>query len=630
MTKSLWVRQTAYTVVVVAVVAVALTGTEVVSSYHAERTRLQEFGNHLIGSFHDAAARAAFHVDQLQAEAVVEGLMNFEELQYVDISTDLNAVLARRTRQHDESGEDSLAAWLFSDVTKFKRALTVDRSEFVSGRRSADSIDVDAVGSIEVRLDPAVVGHIFASNVRSRVIVLAIEFLILGAALAYIFYLTTTKPLVNIAAQLGEIDPHGSELDRLKLLKSHRDDELGLVVDRINELLRKIDEQQADLIHREKIAALGSMLAEVAHELNNPLAVVTAQAELLAETATDEKTRERAQKILRPAKRSASIVRKFLSLARQRKIEKSVLDARRLISESVEMLNYQFAKRNISIKTDVDPDVGRIWGDGAQLGQVLINILMNAQQSMTGADGDKEITIVAGPGNAHGSVAITVTDTGPGVPGEIRHKIFDHFFTTKPEGRGTGLGLAFCKSVIEAHGGTIDVKGVEPHGAEFVIELPSTTRAEENVLGRAHPRRSLCKLRVLVVDDEEPLATSIAEVLSHYGHSPTTAFSADQAIDRLAGADFDVILADVHMPGEDGMDFYRRVLAMDKTMAERFVFVTGDALDPRLIAFFEEQQRPHINKPFELRELITVIERLSLAPRTIQSPKVDPEARFSA
>jgi hypothetical protein len=132
MTKSLWVRQTAYTVVVVAVVAVALTGTEVVSSYHAERTRLQEFGNHLIGSFHDAAARAAFHVDQLQAEAVVEGLMNFEELQYVDISTDLNAVLARRTRQHDESGEDSLAAWLFSDVTKFERALTVDRSELMS------------------------------------------------------------------------------------------------------------------------------------------------------------------------------------------------------------------------------------------------------------------------------------------------------------------------------------------------------------------------------------------------------------------------------------------------------------------------------------------------------------------
>ncbi|MGI9225582.1 MAG: hybrid sensor histidine kinase/response regulator [Woeseiaceae bacterium] len=628
MTKSLWVRQTTYTVIVVAVVAIALTGTEIMSSYHGERARLQDFGNQLIDSFYDAAARAAFHVDRLQAEAVIEGLMKFEELQYVSISTDLDTVLARRTRQRSGPGEDRLAVWLFSDIANFQRTLTIDRSEFVSGQQLVGG--PVPVGRIELSADSAVIGHSFVSNIRTRIIDLAIELLVLGTALAYIFYLTTTKPLVNVAEQLGEIDPHGSELARLSHLESHSDDELGLVVDRINELLRRIDEQQADLIHREKIAALGSMLAEVAHELNNPLAVVTAQAELLSETAADEKTRERAHKILRPAKRCASIVRKFLSLARQRKIEKSVLDVRRLIGESVEMLNYQFAKRNIRVKTEIDPDVARIWGDGAQLGQVLINILINAQQSLAGADGDKEISICAGPGKGVESVAISVTDTGPGIPAEIRHKIFDHFFTTKPDGRGTGLGLAYCKSVVEAHGGTIAARYVRPHGAEFVIELPSTARAEESTPARARPGQSLSALRVLVVDDEEPLATSIAEVLSRYGHLPTTAFSASQAIDRLAGADFDVILADVHMPDEDGMDFYRRVLAMDKTMAERFVFVTGDALDPRLTAFFEEQRRPHINKPFELRELIAVIEQVLLAPRTLEVPDVGRGAGYSA
>jgi signal transduction histidine kinase/ActR/RegA family two-component response regulator len=630
MTKSLWVRQTAYTVIVVAVVAMAITGTEIVSSYYDERARLHDFGNQLIDSVYDSAARAAFHVDRLQAEAVIEGLMNFEELQYVSISTDLDAVLARRTGLLDESAEDTLAVWLFSDIARFQRTLTIDRSEFISGQQRVDSGGVVSVGSIEVWADPAVVGHSFASNIRARIIDLAIEFLVLGTALAYIFYLTTTKPLVNVAEQLGKIDPHGLELDRLEQLKSHRNDELGLVVDRINELLRRIDEQQADLIHREKVAALGSMLAEVAHELNNPLAVVTAQAELLAETATDEKTRERADKILRPAKRCANIVRKFLSLARQRKIEKSVLDVRRLIGDSVEMLNYQFAKRNIRIKTEIDPDVARIWGDGAQLGQVLINILINAQQSLIGTDGDKEISVIARLGNGGESVIISVTDTGPGIPGDIRHKIFDHFFTTKPEGRGTGLGLAFCKSVVETHGGTIVMKDVRPHGAEFVIDLPNTTRADVNVIGRAHPDQSLSALRVLVVDDEEPLATSIAEVLTRYGHTATTAFSSEQAMARLDGMEFDVILADVHMPGEDGMDFYRRVLAMDKTMAERFVFVTGDALDPRVIEFFEEQRRPYINKPFELRELIAVVEQVLLAPKTLQTPNVNPEARFSA
>jgi signal transduction histidine kinase/ActR/RegA family two-component response regulator len=617
-------------VVVVAVVAVALTGTEVVSSYHGERDRLLQFGTHLIDTFEDAAARAAFHVDQLQAEAVVEGLINFDELQYVDISTDLNAVLARRTRQHDEFGEDPLAAWLFSDVTKFERVLTVDRSEFVSGSQRTDNEGIVSVGTIEVWVDPIVVGHTFTSNIRARIIDLAIEFLILGTALAYIFYLTTTKPLVNVADQLGEIDPQGSELARLEKLKSHRDDELGLVVDRINELLRRIDEQQADLIHREKIAALGSMLAEVAHELNNPLAVVTAQAELLAETATDQKTLERAHKILRPAKRSASIVRKFLSLARQRKIEKSVLDARRLIGESVEMLNYQFVKGNIRIETDIDSGVARIWGDGSQLGQVLINILMNAQQSLSGIDGDKVISVAARPGKNGESVRIAVTDSGPGIPLEIRHKVFDHFFTTKPEGRGTGLGLAFCKSVVEAHGGTIKVENAEPHGARFVIELPSTARTEEKAHGSVHLDHPLSALQVLIVDDEEALASSMAEVLSRHGHSATTAFSSEQAIALLDGANFDVILADVHMPGEDGMDLYRRVLAIDKTMAERFVFVTGDSLDPTLIDFFEEQQRPYLNKPFELRELITVVERVLLTPKTMQAPYKNEKARHSA
>ena len=111
MTKSLWVRQTAYTVIVVAAVAIALTGTEIMSSYHGERARLQAFGNQLIDSFYDAAARAAFHVDRLQAEAVIEGLMKFEELQYVSISTDLNTVLARRTRQLSDTGENRLAVW---------------------------------------------------------------------------------------------------------------------------------------------------------------------------------------------------------------------------------------------------------------------------------------------------------------------------------------------------------------------------------------------------------------------------------------------------------------------------------------------------------------------------------------
>ena len=332
-------------------------------------------------------------------------------------------------------------------------------------------------------------------------------------------------------------------------------DELGLVVARTNDLLLKIGEQQADLVHREKIAALGSMLAEVSHELNNPLAVVMAQAELLAETAPDQATRDRAQKILRPAMRSANIVRKFLTLARQRKIEKTVLDVRRLINESVDMLNYQLANRSIVVSIEFQTGVGRIWGDGSQLGQVLINVLMNAQQALSDIEGRREIKIRTFEIPDRESVAISISDNGPGIPESIHPKIFKHFFTTKPEGRGTGLGLSYCKSVVEGHGGSITIRNAEPRGTEVVIELPGTTQPEEQVGGRAHPAQSMTSLHVLVVDDEVGLSVSIAEILSKHGHSAVTVTSAEDGMRQLDSESFDVILADIHMPGTDGMQF---------------------------------------------------------------------------
>ncbi len=607
-THSLWVRQTAYTVLVIAAIAIAVAGFDMVSKYNDENTRLQQFANHLIDSFYDATARAAFHVDPLQADSVIEGMMQFEELQLVSIRTDLGTALATRERTTDSAATDRLAIWLFSEMVSYDRELVVDRSDFVTGQQHSSGGATVVVGHIRITLDPTVIGGSFVTSVRRRSFELIIEFLILGAALGFIFYMTTTKPLVEVADRLGDINPHGMELERLRHSKSHRHDEFGLVVDRINDLLGKIDEQKANLIHREKIAALGSMLAEVAHELNNPLAVVTAQAELLAETATDDKTRNRAEKILRPARRSADIVRKFLSLARQRQVEKEVLNVDELINESLDMLKYQLDKRSIAVNFEIDPGAAKVWGDKANLGQVVVNIIVNAQQALTRMDGEKNIGIGVRVDDVAEKITISFADNGPGISPEIRDKVFDHFFTTKPEGRGTGLGLAFCKSVVEDHGGTIVVNAVEPRGTNLVITLPRTRKVRESV--RLNPKADDFPkaLKVLVVDDEETLATSIAESLSRSGHQPSTAFSCEQALLRLVDTDFDVILADVHMPGGDGLEFYRRVFANDERMAKRFVFVTGDSLDPRLAQFFEEERRPHINKPFELSDLVSIVE----------------------
>ena len=144
--QSLWFKQTVYTIVVVAIVAIVMASIEIVTSYHDERERFQKFGNQLIDSISDAAARAAFHVDDRQAMIVVDGLMRYDELQSAVITTDLGHVLARRDKANDGSATNRIADWLFSDVTLFEHELSVDRSEFVSSVQLSDDGDNTAVG----------------------------------------------------------------------------------------------------------------------------------------------------------------------------------------------------------------------------------------------------------------------------------------------------------------------------------------------------------------------------------------------------------------------------------------------------------------------------------------------------
>ncbi|MEH6518941.1 MAG: hybrid sensor histidine kinase/response regulator [Halioglobus sp.] len=610
MAHSLWLRQTVYTVVVVVLVTTVTACIEIFNSYQNEHQRHKQFGIDLIESFSDTAARAAFHVDKLQAQTVVDGVMQYALFDEVRISTELGTVLARQSRETKPSTIDYASEWLFSDVTSFKRELIVDRANFISGGQLQAAGGKVKVGEIEIHANASVIGHSFIKGVIERVRDLLIESLVLAAALAFIFHRSITKPLASVAEQLGATNPRGGSLANLQTPANQEHNEIGLVVARTNELLNQIDEQQEEMLQREKVAALGSMLAEVAHELNNPLAVVTAQAELLAETALDTKTQERAQKILRPAMRCAGIVRKFLTLTRQRKIEKSALDAEILINESIELLSYQLSKSEIKVCTDIPTDLIKIWGDGAQLSQVLINLVINSQQALMTVKGDREITISARSDAEDHRVCISVIDNGPGIAPEIREKVFKPFFTTKPLDRGTGLGLSFCRSVVQAHGGKISLRDVEPHGTEVVVEVPGTTSAASIEPVRTQSGRTSTTAHVLVVDDEESLAASISDVLIRYGHTAVTAFSAEQAMGVLRSENFDTIIADIHMPGTNGMEFYRNACALNSTLAEKFIFITGDALDQTVRQFFAVENRPHLNKPFEISELIDAIESL--------------------
>ena len=372
----------------------------------------------------------------------------------------------------------------------------------------------------------------------------------------------------------------------------------------------KIEAQRDALIHREKIAALGSMLAGVAHELNNPLAVVMAQAELLAETATDQKSRDRADKILKPAERCSRIVRTFLALARQREIKKTSLKIECLIEEVRELLEYQFKTNNIELTIDIPSDIPDVLGDEDQLSQVLMNLLINSQQALTEKTGQRKVGLRVAKVSEQ-SIAIKISDNGPGIPKSIQEHIFEPFFTTKPEGQGTGLGLSYCQSVVERHGGNIFVDKAQNSGATISVEIPiglvevkTDEQLEPKIVG------SGSKFRVLVVDDEARLLETMVEQLQLMGYSAVGYPGATEAMDAILNRDFDIVITDIRMPGVDGPTFYGEVCAQKPELKDRFIFVTGDSLNEHASHFIKNNNAPCVYKPFKMEDLDTAIREI--------------------
>ncbi|HMB76332.1 MAG TPA: PAS-domain containing protein, partial [Kiloniellaceae bacterium] len=238
-------------------------------------------------------------------------------------------------------------------------------------------------------------------------------------------------------------------------------------------------ERQSEIVHQsEKLSALGGLLAGVAHELNNPLSVVVGQTLLLKETSRDATVLSRAEKIGSAADRCARIVRTFLAMARQQPARSENIDVNAAIESAMEVTGYAIRSSDIDVSLRLGKDLPSVWGDPDQLGQVFSNLLINAQQALTDFDGRRKIKVTTRYDRKKDFVVVKIADSGPGVPHDIRSRIFEPFFTTKEPGGGTGIGLAFCHRVVEAHGGVIRVESTPGEGASFFIRLPASGRAK--------------------------------------------------------------------------------------------------------------------------------------------------------
>lgn len=355
--------------------------------------------------------------------------------------------------------------------------------------------------------------------------------------------------------------------------------------------------RQREVLHQaEKLGALGEVLAGVSHELNNPLSVLVGQAAILLETAPDAAVRRRAERMAEASARCARIVKSFLAMARQQPAAFGRLDLAAIAREALAAAGPEIEAAGASVTLDLPEGGAPTAGDREQLRQVIVNLLTNAAQAMADRPGPRRIALALRLDAEAGLARLSVADTGPGVPERIASRIFEPLFTTKA-GKGSGIGLALCHRLVTAHGGAIALDQAYRDGARFVVELPLAPMAGGETAMAAPAPRSDART-VLVVDDDEEVLRTTAELIEMDGHRALLARSATEALRLLAGDAPDIVFSDVRMPDIDGLELYGLMVARRPELAERVIFATGDALRPDVARAIAEIGRPCLEKPF--------------------------------
>jgi signal transduction histidine kinase/CheY-like chemotaxis protein len=451
--------------------------------------------------------------------------------------------------------------------------------------------------------------------------------ILLGAGVIWFLVRRVTQPLSELRRS-AEAVGRGDFSRRVEVNSEDECGELARVFNQMTENLKGSREQlemtvetlkttQAQLIQSEKLSGLGEFIAGVAHELNNPLTSVMGFSELLRQADKDPKHKRYLELIHKSALRCQKIVQALLSFARRRSPERKPVCVNTLIEAALEILQYQLRTSNIEVVTKLDPQLPLAMVDPHQIQQVIVNIINNARQAIE-AHQPKGLLNVTTETEGD-SVRVIIQDNGPGIAEENLSKIFDPFFTTKAVGQGTGLGLSLCYGIIKEHGGTIVPHSKPGEGATFMIELPITREAgdviEEKHLpstDKVNPREGV-GVKVLVIDDEEPILQMVREALTPRGYEVDTVPDGESGLQKLSKKKYDLTLCDWKMPGLNGQQVYERLLGLNPALSRRIIFITGDVINDHARRFLEEQNKICLPKPFALAEFHAAIRKVLAA-----------------
>jgi len=359
-----------------------------------------------------------------------------------------------------------------------------------------------------------------------------------------------------------------------------------------------------------RLASVGEMAAGVAHEINNPLTGVIGFAQLLMDREDIPKDIRRDLAAINDgAQRVAGIVKRLLAFSRQVKPERKLVDINELIESTLTLRAHHLRVNNIKVTTQLAPDLPKTVADPGQLQQVLLNLIVNAETEMKLARGKGKLLIKTE--KVDNIIRISFKDNGPGIAKKNLDRIFDPFFTTREVGQGTGLGLSLCHGIVAEHNGKIYVESKLGKGATFIMELPVVTEAEPPKLAEpvVEEPKKVAKARILVVDDEKVIRDLMKRVLAGEGYEVETVDNAGDALKKIEGMRYNLVLIDIKMPGMDGVELYKRIQKIAKSLARRVVFITGDIIGAATEKFLSETKAPHIDKPFNAEQLRKEVNR---------------------
>jgi two-component system NtrC family sensor kinase len=390
-----------------------------------------------------------------------------------------------------------------------------------------------------------------------------------------------------------------------------------------------LDRLQQELVQAQKMEAIGQLVSGVAHELNNPLAAIVAFSQLIRrDPRLPDDLRHDADLLVQEADRTRRIVQNLLDFARQRPPERHPTPLRALVASILDLQAYLISSSRVTVEVDVAADVPPVPLDRAQMQQVLLNLTLNAIQAIRSRGGGGRVTIRArrdtGVDGGEPTVRIDVADDGPGVRAEHVDQLFVPFFTTKEPGEGTGLGLPVSFGIVAAHGGRLRFEPTGGGGATFVIELPLALPAESVPTGapvadsaslpeteldggrRSGPSAASPdspRPRVLVVDDEPAIRAFLAKALARAGYDAVLAEDGPDAVALVRERPFDAALCDHRMAGMTGTEVYDALVALRPELATRFVFMSGDVLNPSLREFADSHGVALLAKPFDVESV---------------------------